>query len=98
MKNNKIWYSNVTFSISPDLFYLVYTLNIIERDKNLPMCYVLFHDKRECTYKKIFGMILKTLTEEEHPFKIYHDHEKVTINAIETCLSSTKIDRCYFHI
>ncbi len=29
LKNNEIWYGDGTFSVAPDLFYQMYTLNII---------------------------------------------------------------------
>ena len=76
LKNNKIWYGDGTFSILPDLFYQVYTINVIERGKNLPMVYVLLPDKKEITYNKMFTMLLKNFTAEQHPIKIYHDFEK----------------------
>ena len=70
LKNNKIWFGDGTFSIRPGLFYQVYTLNVIERGKNLPMCYVLLPDKRESTYSKMFGLLLVSYTEKQHPVNL----------------------------
>ena len=59
LKSNGVWYGDDTFSISPELFYQVYTANVIIRGKNLSMCFVLLSDKKEITYNKMFGLLLR---------------------------------------
>ena len=58
LKNNEIWFDDGTFSISPELFYQVYTENVIIRGKDLPMCFVLLSDKNEITKNKMFRAAL----------------------------------------
>ena len=60
------------------------------------MCFVLLPDKRESTYSKMFCLLIKSFTEEQHPLKIYHDFEKASLNPIAKWLPSTKIEGCYF--
>ena len=98
LKENKIWYGDGTFSISPELFYQVYTLNVIFRGKNLPLVFVLLPNKKEDTYDKMFKLLLKDFNEDEKPLKYYHYYEKATLNSVLKNLPSIKIEGCYFHL
>ena len=51
LKENQIWYGDDTFAISPDLFYQMYTINKMLKNKNLPLIYALLTNKEEKTYK-----------------------------------------------
>ena len=44
LKLHSTWYGDGTFAVSPDLFYQLYTLNIITKGKNLPLVYFLLPD------------------------------------------------------
>jgi len=54
-----------------------------------PVVYVLLPDKKENTYRRMFGA-LKSLKPNLIPKTIMTDYEKATINAIKTEFPSTK--------
>ena len=55
---------------------------MIIRGKHLPMCFVLLPDKKEITYNKMFGLLLRDFNEDQQPIKIYLDFEKAALNSI----------------
>ena len=82
LKTNKIWYGDGTFAVAPEIFYQLYTLNIILNGKNLPMVYVLLADKSGITYDKMFSMLFESFTEKEFPKAVATDFEKAILNSI----------------
>jgi hypothetical protein len=97
LKENRVWYGDGTFAVSPDLFYQMYTVNIILKNKNLPLIYALLPNKEEKTYKLFLELLLMDFDENELPKKIIHDFEKGVLNAIQARMKLCKILGCYFH-
>jgi len=58
LKESRFWYGDGTFAVSPELFYQMYTINIILKNKNLPLVYALLPNKEEKTYKRFLELLL----------------------------------------
>ena len=63
-----------------------------------PCVLFFFPDKKETTYNKMFGMLLKEFNASQQPQKFYHDFEKAALNSITRIMPETKIEGCYFQL
>jgi hypothetical protein len=97
LKSNKIWYGDGTFSVAPDLFYQMNTLNIIIKNKNLPIIFALLPNKEQKTYERLFELLFVGFENIDYPKKIMHDFEKAVLNALRLKMPMSIILGCYFH-
>jgi hypothetical protein len=97
LKSTSTWYGDGTFAVCPQIFYQLYTVNVLSSGKNLPLAYILLPDKEEQTYVKMFELLLNGFQSNELPQNFGHDFEKGAINAIKTYMPETNIFGCYFH-
>ena len=97
LKSNKLWFGDGTFSVAPELFYQLYTINVIIKCKNIPLIYALLPDKCQQTYEKMFQMVIKDFRTEDFPTNLMHDFELGAINSIISLFGGTNIFGCYFH-
>jgi hypothetical protein len=97
LKTCETWYGDGTFSVSPSIFYQMYTINVIYRGKNIPCIYALLADKEEVTYSKMFAIITQFFKTGEFPKNFCSDYEKAVLNAIKTNFPNFSIYGCYFH-
>ncbi|CAF0966358.1 unnamed protein product [Brachionus calyciflorus] len=56
LENEKTWYIDGTFSISPKFYKQLFTINIIKENKNLPLLYALLPDKLQTSYEHVFEL------------------------------------------
>ena len=96
LNNNPHWYGDGTFDVAPLIFKQVYTLNVIESGKNLPLIYALLPDKKGLTYDKMFRIIKEDITND--PQTITLDFEKACINSVLKYFPLCLICLCYFHL
>ena len=57
LKNNKDWYADGIFSVSPKLFSQIYTIHVIINKQTLPILYALLSNKTMITYTRLFEAI-----------------------------------------
>ncbi len=57
LNKNPHWFGDGTFDVSPLLFKQLYTINVIESGKNLPMIFALLPNKKGETYERLFEII-----------------------------------------
>ena len=57
LNSNPHWYGDGTFDVAPLLFKQMYTINVIESGKNLPLIYALLPDKKGII-KNILNLII----------------------------------------
>lgn len=96
------WFIDGTFSVSPDIFKQLVTLNVIYSGMNLPLVYALLPNKAELAYKKFFDMLLNNnQVSIKKPVRFMVDFELAIINAIKKVFKckgyKCLIDACYFH-
>ncbi|CAF1124225.1 unnamed protein product [Brachionus calyciflorus] len=96
LENEKTWYMDGTFSISPKVYKQLFTINIIKENKNLPLLYALLPDKLQTSYERVFEFVRRHIQNE--PDFVITDFEKSILNCIEKFYPKTKIGRCYFHL
>ena len=90
------WYADGTFDVSPKLFKQLFTVNIIVKNRNLPMLYALLPDKTEISYTLVFKFIQGYIS--IPPKSVLVDFEKAALNAIAKTFKETSIQGCYFHL
>ena len=97
LNHNPNWYGDGTFDVVPTkLFKQLYTINVIESGKNLPMLYALLPDKKGTTYDKLFRIVKEDISND--PQTITFDFEKACINSFLKYFPSCLISLCYFHL
>lgn len=90
------WYCDGTFSITPVLFYQLYTIHIVVNNKDLPLVYGFLPNKTQATYIKFFRMIKSFISKD--PISVNVDFEKSVFNGIKKVFVNTHIYGCYFHL
>ena len=90
------WYCDGTFDVAPKLFRQLYTVNIIVKNKNLPMVYALIPDKSQVSYVLFFKFLSGYIR--IPPRSIMTDFEKAALNAIRKNFQETSLQGCYFHL
>jgi hypothetical protein len=96
LNNTSVWLADGTFSIAPDIFYQLYTINIIHGGQNLPMVYILFGNKTEASYNIAFAELKKRIPND--PANIVVDFEKAPINAFKRHFRRSRMRGCLFHL
>jgi hypothetical protein len=96
LNKNPHWFGDGTFDVSPLLFKQLYTINVIESGKNLPMIFALLPNKKGETYERLFEIIKIDI--QNDPKSIMLDFEKAAINAVSKWFPLTFIMLCYFHL
>ena len=79
LEENRDWFSDGTFDISPTLFTQLYSVHIVFNNKDLPLLYGYLPNKEEETYIKFFNMIKKSIKNIPNSFNV--DFEKAVFNA-----------------
>ena len=79
LSENRDWFSDGTFDISPTLFTQLYSIHVIVNNKDLPLVYGYLPNKEEKTYVKFFNMVKKSITIMPISFNV--DFEKAVFNA-----------------
>ena len=95
------WYADGTFSVSPAVFFQLYTVNIIFHGKNLPMLYACLPNKEKITYTKLWTLLKPVI--KTTPKSITHDFEQAAIGGVKATWKEEfkrkelVISGCYFH-
>ncbi|RNA15738.1 hypothetical protein BpHYR1_039360 [Brachionus plicatilis] len=96
LKNIKIWCVDGTFEITPTLFYQLFTINVIESGRNIPLLYAFLSNKNQDTYFRLFESLSTRLN--SSPDYIFCDFEKAILNSLEKFFPSSKLSGCWFHL
>ena len=81
-----------TFSVSPDVFYQVYTIHGVIEDTLIPLDYALLPNKTQTTYSKLFSCV------DQIAEKLHMDFELAVRNAAKEISPNTAIQFCFFHL
>ncbi|RMZ96603.1 hypothetical protein BpHYR1_028538, partial [Brachionus plicatilis] len=82
--------------VAPSIFYQLFTINVILKNKNLPVVYALLPNKSQESYIRFFNLLIANI--EVQPHNILSDFEKSIHIAIEHSLPGTRVIGCYFHL
>lgn len=96
LNNSNIWCVDGTFEISPTLFKQLFTINVIESGRNIPLLYAFLSDKEQETYSRLFEILSKRLN--SSPAYILCDFEKAILNSLQHYFPSSTISGCWFHL
>ena len=97
LQDNKDWFADGTFKVTPNLFYQVYTIHAIKCNTALPLVYALLPDKREETYRRVSEDLLD-FNVNLHPETCMLDLEKAAESAFAACFPGLTINVCLFHL
>ena len=97
LQDNKNWFADGTFKITPNLFYQVYTLHAIKCYTVVPLIYALLPDKREETYRRVLDALLD-VNNNLYPESCMLDLEKAAENAFMASFPGISITLCLFHL
>ena len=75
------WYADGTFKVSPELFFLLYTIHGEQRGSIFPYVFGLLPNKTEATYTRFFREVFSQINEPV-VMGILADFERGAINAI----------------
>ena len=92
LSQSEICHCDGTFSVSPDVFYQVYTIHVVIENAVIPLVYALLPNKTQNTYEKLFGCL------EQFGKKVIIDFEAAVRNAITEMQPDTEIQFCFFHL
>ena len=92
-----VWFVDGTFKQCPDMFHLLYTINITVGGYNLPYMYALSPNKTEKTYLD-FSQALLHHYRMQIQRKIVIEFEKVAVNALSTAFTAAQITGSYFRL
>ena len=90
--DSEIWHCDGTFSVSPDVFYQVYTIHGMVENTLVPLVYALLPNKTQATYEELFSKFDKIGE------KVNLDFELAPRNAVKKLSPGTKIRFCFFHL
>jgi hypothetical protein len=96
MEKHNNWYGDGTFNVAPKLMTQLYTIQIIIRQKCLPMVYAYLPNKKYLTYLTLFQLIHKNIS--NYPKSISLDFEKAVFKAVTEVFPSIMIHGCFFHL
>lgn len=97
LQDNKDWFADGTFKVTPNLFYQVYTIHAIKCNTVLPLVYALLPDKREDSYRRLLEALLD-FNVNLRPETCMLDLEKAAENAFAACFPGITINFCLFHV
>ena len=92
LSQSEICHCDGTFSVSPDVFYQVYTIHVVIENAVVPLVYALLPNKTQNTYEKLFGCL------EQFGKKVIIDFEAAVRKAITEMQPDTEIQFCFFHL
>lgn len=93
-------FADGTFKTCPRLFYQVYTVHSIVKDKMFPIIYALLPNKQYNTYDHLLRVLkheLYSIGIDWAPAQFQIDYENGMMKAIRTVLPNCLIKGCYFH-
>lgn len=97
LKQSKVWYGDGTFSVSPRLFYQLYTIHCPVMGKILPMVYCLLSNKTSVSYRQVFEILNVQMGGEVAVEKFRPDFEKAPIKQFMEVFPGRDIEACFFH-
>ena len=92
LNESEIWHCDGTFSVSPEVFYQLYTIHGMVENNLIPLVYALLPSKSQSIYEEFFsklGPIAK---------KVHLDFELASRNAVKKLSPETQIRYCFFHL
>ena len=99
LAENKDWFGDGTFDVSPLVFKQMFTLNILKNGKTLPMVFALLPNKTQQTYTRMFKMLIGVGLQDSFGEQLTFstDFEMAILNSVIFCFPGVKLYGCYFH-
>ena len=97
MKDNRNWFIDGTFKVSPEIYYQLFTLHVLIGDTTIPCLYVLLPDKRRATYDRMWEAIINTIGD-LLPESIMSDFEQASLQAVRARFPACVVKGCLFHL
>ena len=91
------WFADGTFSVSPAIFFQVYTVHAICHGKVVPCVYALLPNKAGATYNRFFTELSAHLNG-HIPTDILFDFERAAMNAASNMFVGVDVKGCFFHL
>ena len=91
------WFADGTFSVSPTIFFQLYTIHSICHGKVVPCVYALLPNKTAATYDRLFYQ-LSTHLNGHVPLDILFDFERAAMNSAMNTFDGLDIKGCFFHL
>lgn len=90
------WFCDGTFSVSPKVFYQLYTVHAMVNETIIPCIYAFLPNKTRETYQRFWAGVASLETLE--PESIMTDYELAAVQALQAIFPNTTVAGCFFHI
>ena len=97
MRQSDHWFGDGTFSVSPEVFYQVYTVHAICNGKVIPCIFSLLPNKQGATYDRLFLEIANNMNGKV-PTDILFDFEQAALNGARHAFPGIIVKGCFFHL
>ncbi len=97
LRQSDHWFGDGTFSVSPAIFYQVYTIHSMCNGKVVPCVFSLLPNKTEATYDRLFTEIRNNMNGHA-PTDMMFDFERAAFNAISQVFPGIDPTCCFFHL
>lgn len=91
------WYADGTFSVTPNLFYQLYTIHAEHGGTIIPLVYAVLPNKTKATYMKLLEE-LENMCPGLRPTHLLVDFEIAAIQAFKDRYHEIEISGCFYHL
>lgn len=93
------WFIDGTFSVSPDIFYQLFTVHVLVQETVVPCLYGLLPNKSRETYRRFWDSVRSNTEEFDlQPVSVLTDFELASIQAVKDTFPNTNVTGCFFHL
>ena len=97
MRQSDHWFGDGTFSVSPLVFFQLYTIHSICEGKVIPCLYALLPNKTGATYDRLLTEVGNNMNGHA-PTDILFDFEQAAFNAAQGEFPGVDVKGCFFHL
>ena len=97
LRQSDHWFGDGTFSVSPSIFFQVYTIHAICNGKVMPCIFSLLPNKTGPTYDRVFQEIDRHMNGHV-PTDILFDFEQAALNGARHVFPGINVKGCFFHL
>lgn len=97
LRQSDHWFGDGTFSVSPLIFFQVYTIHAVHHGRVIPCIYALLPNKTGPTYDRLFRE-LQTHLNGHAPTDFLFDFELAAMNSARNIFPGIDVKGCFFHL
>ena len=97
LRQSDHWFGDGTFSVSPLVFFQVYTIHSICEEKVVPCLFALLPNKTGHTYGRLMAEVDANMNGHA-PTDFLFDFEQAAFNAARNTFPGVEVKGCFFHL